>query len=163
MPARSAMTPVLLVTLTAVTSLAGCGRNQPVYTVAEYDPARDPAADLKMTIRAAQPAALRVLIQVGSNGCERCRRLDHFVAEHPAVGKILCDGFVIMKVNRSDENDNAEFLAQYPEAPDDPHWYVLDSYGTLLRSQRTAAFEEGDSYSETAILGFLRTWFGRAD
>jgi len=150
--------PLLLVISVAVASLAGCGSPEAVYTVKVYDPARDPAADLAATIHTAQAANKRIVLQVGGDWCGWCHKLDRYVAEHPAVAQALNDGFVIMKVNKSEENENAEFLAQFPKIPGYPHWYVLESDGTLLHSQGTAALEASGSYSETALLDFLRTW-----
>ena len=151
-----------LLMLMAIVLLAGCGGPQAVYTVELYDPARDPAADLAATVRTAQAANKRIVLQVGGDWCGWCHKLDRYVAEHPAVAKSLHDGFVIMKVNKSEDNENAEFLAQYPKIPGYPHWYVLESDGTLLHSQGTAALEEGGSYSESALVEFLRTWSDQA-
>jgi thiol:disulfide interchange protein len=151
-----------LVLTLAVVLLVGCGAPQAVYTVVKYDPARDPAADLAATIRTAQATNKRIVLQVGGDWCGWCHKLDRYVLEHPAVAAALRDGFVIMKVNKSEDNDNAEFLAQYPEIPGYPHWYILQSDGTLLHSQGTAKLEEGNSYSESALLDFLRQWSGGA-
>jgi thiol:disulfide interchange protein len=148
--------------LAAAVSVTGCGAPQAVYTVKVYDPARDPADDLAATVRAAQAANKRIVLQVGGNWCGWCHKLDRYIAEHPAVAEALHDNFVIMKVNRSDENDNAEFLAHYPKIPGYPHWYVLESDGALLYSQGTAELEEGGSYSESALVEFLRAWSGQA-
>ena len=152
------ITICFLLTLTAGVMLAGCGGPPAVYTVQVYDPARDPVADLAATIRTAQAANKRIVLQVGGDWCGWCHKLDRYVAEHPAVASTLHHGFVIMKVNKSGENENAEFLAQYPKIPGYPHWYVLESDGTLLHSQGTAALEDGGTYSESALLEFLRTW-----
>ena len=35
-----------------------------------------------------------------------------------------------MKVNKSDENDNTDFLGNYPEIPGYPHFFVLDQDGS---------------------------------
>ena len=63
-----------------------------------------------------------------------------------------------MKVNMSDENDNAEFLSGYPQVPAYPHFFVLDQDGTLLHSQGTGKLEEGQGYDEDLFLAFLKTW-----
>jgi thiol:disulfide interchange protein len=172
---RLSALPQLLLALSTAGSLVGCGSpkavsNAPltasaaaeaVYTVKVYDPDRDPAEDLAATIRTAQATHKRIVLQVGGDWCGWCHKLDQFIADHPAVATALHDGFVIMKVNRSNENDNTAFLAQYPEIPGYPHWYVLESDGTLLHSQPTEELEDGDSYSESALVEFLRTWSGK--
>jgi len=158
---RAPLRPILLGCLAAV--LAGCQSGErpavePVYSVNDYDPARNPVDDLATTIREAQAGNKRILLQVGGQWCGWCHKLDRFVKANPAVAAALREHFIIMKVNYSDENENAEFLAQYPEIPGYPHLYVLESDGTLLHSQPTAELEEGPSYSEPAILAFLKIW-----
>lgn len=71
---------------------------------------------------------------------------------------MLQDNFVIMKVNYSSENENEEFLKNYPDVPAYPHFFVLDSDGTLLHSQGTAELEEGRGYNQEAFLRFLNEW-----
>ena len=63
-----------------------------------------------------------------------------------------------MKVNKSDENDNAEFLTAYPKVPAYPHFFVLESDGTFLHSQGTAELEEGNGYNEQVFMSFLKKW-----
>lgn len=63
-----------------------------------------------------------------------------------------------MKVNYSDENENRVFLANYPDVPAYPHFFVLESDGTFLHSQGTAELEEGRGYSERTFLAFLDEW-----
>ncbi len=160
-PARWFAAVVVLVAV----GFVGCGEGevlQAVYTVKEYDPARDAAADLAATIETAKSGNKRIVLQVGGEWCGWCHKLDRYIAEHPAVAESLHNDFVIMKVNMSDENNNEAFLSRYPDIPGYPHWYVLESDGTLLHSQGTAELEEGPSYSESALLEFLATWSGRA-
>jgi thioredoxin-related protein len=148
--------------LVVAASWAGC-RQSPddvIYTVGEYDPARDPQVDLVATVSRAQADNKRILLQVGGPWCGWCHRLDTYIATHPAVTKAIGDHFIIMKVNYSDQNENAAFLEKYPKVAGYPHLYVLDTDGTILHSQGTAELEEGDSYSESAILEFLNAWKG---
>lgn len=128
------------------------------YTVAKYDPARDPAKDLAETIRVAQDSKKRILLQVGGEWCGWCHKLDGYIAEHAAVSSAINESFVIMKVNYGDDNKNEAFLAQYPTIPGYPHVYVLESDGTLLHSQNTVELEEGSSYNEAALLAFVERW-----
>lgn len=149
--------PVLFAVLVA---LAGC-RETPavaVYSVKEYDPTRDPAADLAATVTAAQAGQKQILLQVGGDWCSWCRRLDNYIATHPAVARVLAENFIVQKVNYSEENQNADFLAQFPKIDGYPHWFVLDSDGKLLNSQSTGVLEAGESYSEPTLLIYLRSW-----
>lgn len=61
-----------------------------------------------------------------------------------------------VKVNYSTENPNQEFLSHYPKIPDYPHFFVLDSKGTLLLSQPTHKFEHGRTYNAGKIEDFLK-------
>jgi len=151
-----------LAALAATLALAGCQDAivQPVYSVHDYDPSRDAAADLAETIRLAGNENKRILLQVGGQWCGWCHKLDRYVAEHPAVAAALAEHYIIMKVNYSEDNRNEEFLAQFPKIPGYPHLYVLRSDGALLFSQPTAELEAGDSYDEAAVLAFLERWKG---
>lgn len=84
--------------------------------------------------------------------------MDEFVHENQPVAEMLKDHYLIMKVNYSDENSNESFLSQYPTVPAYPHFFVLDSDGTLLHSQGTAELEEGQGYNEEVFLAFLEQW-----
>lgn len=70
----------------------------------------------------------------------------------------LKQDYLIMKVNYSDKNRNAEFLKGYPKVPAYPHFFVLDSDGKFLHSQGTAELEEGRGYNEKVFLAFLAKW-----
>ncbi|MFH1765436.1 MAG: thioredoxin family protein [Gemmatimonadota bacterium] len=128
------------------------------YVVEEYDEARDPAVDLKVTVERAQTVGKRILLEVGGVWCGWCKLLDGFIHDHPAVSAKLDAGFLIMKVNWSRGNPNEEFLGQYPTIRGYPHIFVLEKDGTLLHSQNTGDLEEGKSYNEGALLGFLDDW-----
>jgi thiol:disulfide interchange protein len=128
------------------------------YTVAKYDPEREPAVDLALSLHVAQETKKRILLQVGGEWCGWCHKLDAYIAEHSAVSSAINDSFVIMKVNYSDENKNEAFLSQYPQIPGYPHLYVLESDGTLLHSQNTVELEERSSYNEAALLAFVERW-----
>ncbi len=54
--------------------------------------------------------------------------------------------------------EHASFLGQYPKIRGYPHIFVLETDGTLLYSKNTVELEEGRSYNEKAILGFLEEW-----
>jgi hypothetical protein len=65
---------------------------------------------------------------------------------------------LVLKVNYSTDNKNADFLSKYPTIPGYPHFFVLDSDGTFLHSQGTGALEEGRGYNEQVFLDFLDKW-----
>ena len=128
------------------------------FTVAQYDPARDPVTDLEMTVQRAQAEDKRILLDVGGDWCSWCHALDAYIQQNEAVREALQRHFLIMKVNYGKENSNQAFLSQYPEIPGYPHLYVLERDGTFLHSQGTASLEKGLSYNEEVFLAFLKKW-----
>jgi len=129
----------------------------PLYTVAEYDPKRDPEIDLKRTVNLAGKDNRRILLVVGGNWCGWCRALDRQFKQ-PEIATVLAASYVIMKVNYSDENGNLLFLQDYPDIEEFPHFYILDAKGKLLHSQPNRAFERGGGYQRDAMVDFLKKW-----
>ncbi len=151
----------IVLSLLFLLAILGCqsSSRQPVYTVGKYDPEADPAVDLIATIERAQAEHKRIILQVGGEWCQFCHRLDAFIRETPSVATGLHDGFLIMKVSFTQgENENTEFLGQYPDVAGYPHWYVLESDGTLLHSQDTSKIQKGNNYSEDKLLAFIEKW-----
>ncbi len=128
--------------------------------VDRYDPARDPQADLASALALAQENRQRVLVEVGGEWCRWCHILDKFLAENDGIAAYLDQKFVLLKVNYSEENENQAFLSQFPKPSGYPHFYIFDSKGRLLKSVNTANLEEGESYSPSLFLAFLKKWAG---
>lgn len=124
-----------------------------------YDPARDPAEDLKQAISIAQNEKKRIMLELGGDWCIWCKYMDDFYAAHQDLLQFRVDHYVLVKVNVSDENRNEEFLAQFPAPAGYPHIYILDSDGTFLHSQNTVELEDGaDSYVLEVFMTFLQKW-----
>jgi thioredoxin-related protein len=123
-----------------------------------YDPAADSFADLEKAIAEAQESGQRILLTVGGNWCGWCYALNDYIKANEDVHALLEESFVSMKVNMDQENDNEEFLSQYPDINGYPHLFVLDSDGTFLHSQSTGPLEEGRSYDKAKLMGFLKEW-----
>ena len=130
------------------------------YVVSEYDETRDPAVDLQVAVERAQREGKRILIQVGGEWCSWCKLLDAYIHDHPSVSEIIDSNYLMMKVNWSRENHNEAFLGQYPAIRGYPHIFVLEKDGSFLHSQGTGELEEGRSYNEEVLIGFLREWAG---
>ena len=129
-----------------------------VYDAGAYDPARDPASDLEAATARAQAEGKRILLKVGGTWCGWCHTLDRFLRADSLVAAALQQRFVVLKVNRSEENRNEPFLSGFPDIAAYPHLFVLDAAGTLVHSQGTDAMEAGYSYSREAWLTFIDTW-----
>lgn len=125
---------------------------------AEFDPARDPAIDLRAATAAAKREGKRIVLDVGGDWCAWCQRLDAFVESDPGVRAFRDAHFVWMKVNYSEQNENIPFLSRYPQARGYPHLFVLDADGKLLHSQFTGSLEQGKGYDRDKFIAFLKKW-----
>jgi len=121
-----------------------------------YDPEADSFQDLHDAIAVAQESGKYILLNVGGNWCGWCYTLDGFIKANDDVRELLEANFVVVKVNMSPENENKEFLAQYPDIHEYPWWFVLDSDGKFLHSQDVYFMEEDRSYHKGRMLHFLR-------
>lgn len=152
-PAANAETPI-----EAVGEETAGTVDSTLYAVAAYDPQRDPAEDLEQAVERARLTNKRILLEVGGEWCSWCHALDRFIHSNTRVADQLREDYLIVKVNYSEDNENAAFLSQYPEIPGYPHIFVLDRDGTFLHSQGTGELEQDKSYSEEAFVAFLNTW-----
>jgi aspartate/methionine/tyrosine aminotransferase len=125
---------------------------------AKFDPARDAAADLQLAMVEAQRSGRRIVLDVGGEWCPWCHRMDAFLHDDAELHALRAAGYVWMKVNYSEENENTAFLARFPEVKGYPHLFVLDADGKLLHSQFTGALEKGKSYDREKFLAFLKAW-----
>ncbi len=128
-----------------------------------FDPARDPAADLKQALAAAKAENKRVLIDVGGDWCIWCKLLDAKFEQEADLRQLRDANFVVLKVHYDKKvNQNEAFLSQYPKAAGYPHLYVLDSSGKLLQSQDTSLLElpkeQGKGHDSAKIKAFLTEW-----
>ena len=123
-----------------------------------YDPARDPAADGRAAIDLARRTNRLVLIEIGGDWCVWCRRLDRFLDAHPDLQRRLHRRFVVLKVNVSEANDNAGFLAGLPRFAGYPHAFIADAQGRILHSQDPGEWLENGQYSPARFRAFLDHW-----
>jgi len=146
---------VLAVSLGSLAAHAGAPSKLPP---AGYDETRDPAADLAAAIPQAQKESKRILLEVGGEWCVYCRILNKVIHEDERLMKRLDDGFIVVKVNFSDDVKNEAFLSRYPAIPSYPHLFVLETDGTFLLSQTPDDFMDKDRYVPDKILAFLEKW-----
>jgi uncharacterized protein YyaL (SSP411 family) len=124
----------------------------------KFDPARDPFADLKISVAEAESSDKRILLDVGGEWCIWCHRLDGFFDANPDLKNFMHDNFIVQKVNMSPENKNEKFLSQYPKVAGYPHIYILEKDGKFLFSKNTAELEKEKSYDSEKIMTFLKEW-----
>lgn len=124
----------------------------------KFDPKRNPIEDVKNAVELAAEDHKRILLDVGGEWCIWCHRLDKFIEDNAEIKTYLNKNFIVLKVNNSEENKNEKFLAQFPEIPGYPHFFVLDVNGKFLHSQGTGELEKDKSYSAELLLNFLKKW-----
>jgi thioredoxin-related protein len=145
----------LAVLVLVCTALVGAGK---AIKPAGYDPKRDPAADLKAAMTAAQRDGKRILLEVGGEWCPWCHILNDLFTEDKEVSARLHDNYVVVKVNFSREVKNEAFLSQYPTINTYPHMYVLENDGKLLHADDLSTMELKDGYDRAKVLNFLTYW-----
>lgn len=123
-----------------------------------FDPKRSPKLDLEKAIAVASKNGKRIVLDVGGEWCSWCVYMDKFFGKNPKLALLRDDNFVWIKVNWSEENENADFLSAYPAIVGYPHLFVLDESGKLLHSQDTALLEDGKGYDLAKFTEFLMTW-----
>lgn len=129
-----------------------------LYFYPKYDINRDPAEDVRLASGKATLEKKRILVEVGGHWCVWCHLLDNYLAVNADVRDAFGASFVIVKVNFSDENENAAFLGQYPKIDGYPHFIVLDTDGKYLASQGTGELEQGRGYDRAKMLAFASKW-----
>ena len=122
----------------------------------KFDPLKNPSENLAAAIVKAQAENKRIILDVGGEWCSWCRLMDNYLIKNAELGQLRDENYVWVKINMSDENENKEFLSQYPEATGYPHLYVLEKDGTLLKSKDTSELEDGESYNLQKFTDFLK-------
>ena len=125
---------------------------------AQFDPARDPVADLETAKVEARRGGKRIVLDVGGEWCSWCHLLDAFMEGDSEIRRFRDANYVWMKVNYSEDNENAAFLSRFPVITGYPHLFVLDADGQLLHSQFTGELEKGKGYDHSKFFSFLKEW-----
>lgn len=124
-----------------------------------YDEARDPFVDARDAIKLASSTNRNILIEIGGNWCVWCQKMDVFLEKNPDVYHALHSKYVLLKINVSDTNDNADFMKSLPPVLGYPHMYVSTGKGKMLLSKDTGEFLDKDGeHSRKAWLSFLDKW-----
>ena len=131
-----------------------------VAQVTIYDPKADALADIKKAVEKAKAEGKNVFVQVGGNWCPWCVKFHHFTDTNAVVKNMLEKNFVVVKVNYSKENKNAEALErlEFPQRFGYPVFVILDGDGKRIHTQNSGYLEEGNGYSEKSVADFLKVW-----
>jgi hypothetical protein len=136
--------------------------SSPATQPARYDASADPAQQLAQAVAQAKAQRKVVLMIVGRDSCRWTRALDALLAQDAAIARLLDARFVLVRVYRSKDHDNAAFLAPFGKIDGVPHLLLFGSDGQLLVSQETGSLEKGDGHDPGKVLEFLRRWAGTA-
>jgi thioredoxin-related protein len=131
--------------------------NLPPYSQG-YDETRNPFDDARAALALAKQTQRNVIIEIGGNWCTWCHRMDDFLAKNPQVFEILQQHYVLLKVNVSDTNNNAEFMQSLPPVLGYPHMFVSTAEGKILVSKDTAELQNEQGYDAKRWLAFLQQW-----
>ena len=159
----------LVISLIFCLGLFGFGEVQPsdhssqlAYELPEYskvyDAKRDPFQDANAALALAKSTHRNVLIEIGGNWCTWCHKMDDFLLKNPDIYQTLHNQYVLLKINVSDSNENADFMASLPPVLGYPHMYVSTATGKMLLSKDTAELLDGQRYSAVYWSNFLNKW-----
>ncbi len=141
----------------AKNGLVSLEHNLPEYSKI-YDDQRSPFTDAADALALAKATNRQVLIEIGGNWCSWCHKMDTFLSNNPDVYQTLHSNYVLLKINVSDSNENADFMASLPPVLGYPHMYVSNAHGKMLLSKDTAELLAGADYSKEYWLTFLNQW-----
>jgi len=125
-----------------------------------YYPGADAALQVQDAVDRANIGNKHVILMIGGNWCRWCLMFEKFRLENAKVDSAVTAGFIWQHVNYSKENRNAALLSklEFPQRFGFPVFVVLDGNGKRLHTQNSAYLEEGEGYSESKVLEFLRHW-----
>lgn len=113
-----------------------------------YDPARDAIADAYAAKVLAQETGRKVYIVIGGEWCSWCRRFDRMLKDNPGLTRTFSERFVMLKVNVSEENDNATLISGLPPFEGYPHFFVASSDEIILSISPSEFLQQGKFSAE---------------
>lgn len=126
--------------------------------VTTYDPGRNAEKDLADSIAEAKRTGKHIFLSVGGDWCEWCKILDDFYAQNAEIATCKARNYIALKITFGPKNHNTEVLSRFPKIQSYPHFFILNSDGSLLYSQDTTELERGKSYDAEKFLEFLQRW-----
>jgi thioredoxin-related protein len=129
----------------------------------KFDPARDAQKDIHDAIVLAKKSNKRILLDIGSEWCIWCHRLDSLFIQNKDLENYLNKHYVVVKINVSKENENRVVLSKYPKIAGYPHIFILNKNGQLIHSQDTGELEfpkdhPYKGHDKTKVFAFLKKW-----
>jgi hypothetical protein len=123
-----------------------------------YDPFADATADVAAALKQAKDRHKRVLIEFGANWCPGCLELSALLKENPEISAAWKKDFVLALV----DYDAARKVYEKYVSPDQqngiPRLVVLDSNGSVLKSDDTSSLEQSNEIDPGKVKAFLAEW-----
>jgi len=123
-----------------------------------FDEKRDAAADIRAAISEAQRTHKRVLLYVGGNWCPYCEQMHDLFQRDSELRQLRDAHFITVPVAYGYGNDKGQALSSYTKVLGIPHFFVLESDGSLLQSQHLVELRNGGNYSTQKMREFLNRW-----
>jgi thioredoxin-related protein len=125
-----------------------------------YDPSLNGMKQISEAIARAGKEGKNVWIQYGGNWCSWCVRFDAFCKADSAIGKIIAENYIPVKLNYdpANKNDEANSFLGNPARFGFPVFIVVDSKGHVIHIQDSGLLEEGKGYSKEKVTGFFTQW-----
>jgi len=130
-----------------------------------YDPMANAEMQINEALKKATIEGKHVILQIGGNWCIWCVRLNAFEHADKKIDSLLKAEFVLVHINYSPENRNAEVLKklEYPQRFGFPVLVILDEQGRRLHTQDSGMLEASKTkqnifYDHQKVFGFLYNW-----
>jgi thiol:disulfide interchange protein len=124
-----------------------------------YDPARNPAADLKAALALAAADRKEILIDFGAGWCPDCQVLDKLF-QAQSTRSLLERDYHVVAVDVGQFNLNLGFAAKYVnlETSGIPALVVLAPGGRILFATNDGSFENARTMDNDQVNAFLIRW-----
>ncbi|KAB8180853.1 thioredoxin family protein [Microbispora catharanthi] len=128
-----------------------------------YDPARDPAADLKTALTLAASDGKKVLIDFGADWCPDCKVLDKLF-QSKQTKPLLQRNYHLVAVDVGEFDRNLDFAAKYVklETSGIPALVVLAPGGRVLVHTNDGSFANARTMNSHQVNAFLTRWASKS-
>jgi thioredoxin-related protein len=125
-----------------------------------YDPSLNGMKQIREAFARADKEGKNVWIQYGGNWCSWCIRFDAFCKADSAIGKIIAENYIPVKLNydQTNKNDEANSFLGNPARFGFPVFIIIDGKGHVIHIQDSSLLEEGKGYSKEKVTGFFTQW-----
>lgn len=147
----------------ATASPVADGQHSTYVPVHEFDSKRDADADILAAIAEARRTGKRILLYVGGSWCPYCSQMGELFQKNPDLIQLREASYVTVYIYYGYGNYNKQALSAYGNVPGIPHFFVLESDGTLLHSQHVIDLRANGDYSPEKMKDFLLQWATAAE